>query len=135
MYELFRRGEKSDKDVVDALFAEPDMQELRSQREPQEWRAAAILEATVALAGLEIALERGNLEHLKRLTDYSSPLTQEYDSNNPNDDEHSQSYRLHFNHTLGKYLDSVRSPNSQGTIGFIQAAEQLELMDDSMLQI
>ena len=135
VYKLFRRGEKSDKDVVDALFAEPGMQELRSRREPQEWRAAATLEATVALAGLEIALQRGNLGHLRRLTDYSSPLTREYDSNNPNDDEHTQNYRMHFNHTLSNYLDSVRSPNSQGTIGFTQAAEQLELMDDSMLQI
>ena len=81
------------------------MQELRSRREPQEWRAPATLEAMVALAGLEIALQRGDLPQLRRLTEYSSRLTRKYDdSNNPNDDEHSQSYRLYFNHTLDKYL-------------------------------
>ena len=54
VYELFRRGEKTDEEIVDALFAEPSMQELRSRREPQEWPAAATLEAMVALAGLEM---------------------------------------------------------------------------------
>ena len=65
VYELFRRGEKTDEEVVDALFAEPGMQELRSRREPQEWRVAATLEATVALAGLEISLQRGDLAPLR----------------------------------------------------------------------
>ena len=89
----------------------------------------------VALAGLEIALQRGDLPQLRRLTEYSSRLTRKYDSNNPNDDEHSQSYRLHFNHTFDKYLRDGQRPDAQTTIGFIQAAEQLELMDDSMLKI
>ena len=134
-YELFRRGEKTDEEVVDALFAEPGMQELRSQREPQQWHAAATLEAMVALAGLEIALQRGDQPQLRRLTEYSSGLTRKYDSDNRNDDEHSQNYRLHFNHTLGKYLSGGQRPDAQTTIGFIQAAEQLELIDDSMLKI
>ena len=136
VYELFRRGEKTDEEVVDALFAEPGMQELRSRREPQEWRATATLEAMVALAGLEIALQRGDLPQLRQLTGYSSRLTRKYDdSNNPNDDEHSQSYRLYFNHTLDKSLRGGQRPDAQTTIGFIQAADQLELMDDSMLKI
>ena len=135
VYELFRRGEKSDEDVVDALFAEPGMQELRARRNSQEWRAAATLEATVTMAGLEIALQRGDLGHLRRLEEYSSPLIRKYDSNNPDDDNHTQSYRMHFYETLSNYLGSVQGPHSHGTIGFIQAAEQLELMDDSMLQI
>ena len=53
----------------------------------------------------------------------------------PNDDEHSQSYRLHFHHALDKYLGGGPLPDAQTTIGFTQAAERLELMDDSMLKI
>ena len=135
VYEPFRRGEKTDEEVVDALFAEPSMQELRSRREPQEWRAAATLEAMVAVAGLEIALQRGDLAQLGWLSDYSSRLIQKYDSNNPNDEEHSRNYRLHFNHTLEGYVGGAQRPDPETTIGFIQAAEQLELMDDSMLKI
>lgn len=136
VYELFRRGEKTDEEVVDALFAEPHMQELQSRREPQEWRAAATLEAMVALAGLEIAHQRGDLAHLRRFTEYSSHLTRKYEnSNDPNDDGHLQSYRLHFNHTFDTYLRGVPPPNAQTIFGFIQAAEQLELMDDSMLKL
>ena len=112
VYELFRRGEKSDEEVVDALFAEPGMQELRSRREPQEWRAAATLEATVALAGLEISLQRGDLAQLRCLTEYSSRLIRKYNSNNPNDEEHSRDYRLHFNHTLIKYLRGEMDPGN-----------------------
>ena len=136
VYELFRRGEKTDEEVVNALFAEPGMQELRSRRDPQEWRAAATLEAMIAFAGLEIALQRGDLPQLRRITEYSSPLTQMYDdSENPNNEEHSRNYGLHFNHTLTNYLRGWHRPDAQTTMGFIQAAEQLELMDDSMLQI
>ena len=61
-------------------------------------------------AGLEIALQRGDLPQLRRLTEYSSRLTRKYDdSNNPNDDEHSQNYRLHFNHTFDEVLERVAS--------------------------
>lgn len=133
--EGFRRGEKTDDEVVDALFAEPHMQELRSPREPQEWRAAAKLEAMVAVAGLEIALQRGDLAHLRWLSDYSSPLIRKYESNNPNDEEHSRDYRLHFNETFKPYVRGHQRPDPQTSFGFIQAAEQLELMDDSMLKI
>ena len=135
VYELFRSGEKSDEEVVNALFAQPSMQELRSPSEPQDWRAAATLEAMVALAGLEIAFQRGDLPQLRELRRYSSRLTQKYDNNPPDDDEHAREYRLHFNHTLYKDLKGVLPPDSQATFGFIQAAEQLELMDDSMLKI
>ena len=135
VYEWFRRGEKTDEEVVDALFAESAMQELRSPREPQEWRAAATLEAMVAVAGLEIALQRGDLPQLRQLSEYSSGLIRKYDSNNPNNEEHSRDYELHFNHTLKKHLRGVHRPDTQTTFGFIQAAEQLELMDDSMLKI
>ena len=135
VYELFRRGEKTDDEVVNALFAETAMQELRSPRERQQWQAAATLEAMVALAGLEIALQRGDQPPLRRLTEYTSRLTRKYASDNRNDDEHSRNYQMHFNHTLDRYLSGSQRPNAETTFGFIQAAEQLELMDDSMLKI
>ena len=122
-YELFRRGEKTDGDVVDALFATPQMQALKARESAEEWRAAATLEAMVAVAGLELAMQRGSLPHSRWMTGHSSPLTKRYEHENPNDDEHTRNYRNTFNHTLEVY-ERALYPLNPGANDWLRSGER-----------